>query len=289
MSDDPLLVRGLLRCYPSRWRRRYGDEYAALLADTLAGASRARRSVLVVNVLRGAFDARLIRLGGALMSARSPLTTAIWATGLFTIAGVAFQKLTEDPAITATADTHHGIDWSFTALLVAAAIAVAALVVTTLPAAAHMIRGHANGTWLLVAVPPVAFAAWYGILRLGLLVTGHHSVHSARNVLAAVLVVVAGVGVVAATAWAANAVLRRVDVTGPPRLRRASMSVVSAGMTAATIACLVWGLTVRSANPSGFGPHNGVLASPFILSWIIVLVLMATATTLTAAATRRQT
>jgi uncharacterized membrane protein YozB (DUF420 family) len=49
-------VRRLLRLYPRRWRRRYGDEFAALL-DDLAGAPHRWR--LAVDVTRGAMDARL--------------------------------------------------------------------------------------------------------------------------------------------------------------------------------------------------------------------------------------
>ena len=54
MNDDPTLVRALLACYPSRWRRRYGDEYAALLHDHLRAES---ASTLIVDALRGAIDA----------------------------------------------------------------------------------------------------------------------------------------------------------------------------------------------------------------------------------------
>jgi hypothetical protein len=46
----------LLRLYPRRWRRRYGDEFAALLED-LAGTPHRWR--LAVDVVRGAVDARL--------------------------------------------------------------------------------------------------------------------------------------------------------------------------------------------------------------------------------------
>jgi hypothetical protein len=49
-------MNGLLRLYPRRWRRRYGDEFSALL-DDLAGTRHQWRMAL--DVIRGAFDARL--------------------------------------------------------------------------------------------------------------------------------------------------------------------------------------------------------------------------------------
>ena len=46
-------MRALIRLYPAWWRRRYGDEYAALLAELPA------RPGLVIDVVRAAVDAHL--------------------------------------------------------------------------------------------------------------------------------------------------------------------------------------------------------------------------------------
>ena len=57
-------MRWLLRLYPKAWRRRYGEEFAALLEeDRMTPAA-------VLDVIRGAFDARLRPqvTGGATMS-----------------------------------------------------------------------------------------------------------------------------------------------------------------------------------------------------------------------------
>ena len=43
----------LLRCYPSRWRARYGEEFAAILAERPLGPFD------VADVLLGALDAQL--------------------------------------------------------------------------------------------------------------------------------------------------------------------------------------------------------------------------------------
>lgn len=286
MSGDSRLVRGLLRCYPSRWRRRYGDEYVALLCDVVADAPWRRRPLIVVNVLRGALDARVHSFGGADMTSRSPLTTAIWATGLFTVAGIGFQKLSEDAA-GARVTGHPSIIWSFALIVIGAAVALAAIVTAAAPAAIAITRGRWRDTWSLLIVPPIAFGAWYGVLQAARAIARGHTVHSGPEVTAAALVVASGVGVVAATAWAAALTLRRVAVDdGSARLRTATMHTLVAGMAATTLACLIWGLSVWSANPPDFGAHAGMLASPFIPTWLTIVSLMALATALAAKASR---
>ena len=51
------MTRLLLRCYPARWRARYGDEFEALLDEASLGPFD------VADILLGAIDARL-RLRG---------------------------------------------------------------------------------------------------------------------------------------------------------------------------------------------------------------------------------
>ena len=111
--------------------------------------------------------------------------------------------------------------------------------------------------------------------------------HSARNIIAALIVIVAGLGVVAATAWAVSTVAR-VPATAPPRLRRTALGVLAASMAVTTAAAIVWGIAVHAADPSRFASRDGVLASPFIPSWIAMFVIMAVATALAVRAARRE-
>jgi hypothetical protein len=284
---DPMLVRILVRCYPRGWRARYGDEYASLLCDAFAATARTRRPLLVVNAVRGALDARVYSIGGAFVSVRSSLTDVIWAVALFTVAGIAFQRLTDDPAITAAADRHPGVGWSFTALVAGAVIALAAMVAMAMPAALTLLRGRRDRTWMFVTLPPVAFAVWYGVLRIGLAIADHHGVHSASEVAAAALVGVTGIGVVALTAWCASRVVGRTG-NSSARLRRVATSATAIGMAAATFACLAWGLVIDAGEPSSAIARSGTLASPFVVNWVVVLALMASATVLAAAAARRE-
>ena len=66
------------------------------------------------------------------------------------------------------------------------------------------------------------------------------------------------------------------------------MTILAVGMAASTIACLTWGLLVRSAHLPGVAAHDGILNSPFLGSWLVVLAMMAAATSLAVVATGKQ-
>jgi hypothetical protein len=287
VSRDPLWTRSLLACYPAAWRRRYGDEYVALLSDSLRHTSRARRAALVTDVLRGALDARLNVKGPPMADrANAPTTTAIWATGLFTVAAGGFFKMIDDATLITASHQDTAVGWSLLLLKVAAAIALLAMVVTALPTARAMLGGRAAGTFKFLTVPPIAAALWFGLARV---LVDRHSANTTPDVVVVIAVSVGAVAVVAATAWSASTVLRRVPADSPPRLRPLSLRVLAVGMAATTLACLSWGLAVHSADPSGFSSRtDGLFARPFEPSWIVMLVLMAVAATIASVADVRQ-
>ena len=287
-AGDSLLVRALLSCYPARWRDRYRDEYAVLISDLFATAAWHRHPALVVNTLRGALDARLHPIGALTMRSSSALSVAIWAAGLFTVAGIGFQKLTEDPAIMAAAGRHHAIGIAFATLVVASAIALLGVVALAVPTAIALIRTRERAAAKWIAVPPVAVAVWFGVLPVALALAHGHRVHSTATVLAAVLIFGGGIAVVAATAWAAATMLRRTPGIGPARLRPVSLSVLAGGMAVATIACAAWGASVLAAAPSWVPSRAGILATPFVPSWIAIVVAMAAATALAVLAAHRR-
>ncbi len=272
MTGDPRLVRVLLACYPAAWRQRYGDEYAQLLCDLRVS----QRPALILDSLRGAIRTH----GGVLMSNSSPMSIAVWAAGLFTVAGIGFQKLSEDFAGIAVGTR--------VLLVVAAAVALVGLAAAAAPTAVGLVRGRAPAAWRYVVVPVVGGAVWLGVLLGAVVLSGNDGVHSARNVAAFVVVVGTGIAVVAATAWAATAVVKRVPTAPSNPLRSRSLLIVAAGMGVATAAVLTWGLQVHADDPSGFGGDHGILATPFVPSWIAAVILMAIATALAAAAGRRQ-
>jgi len=244
------LVRALVACYPAAWRRRYGEEYAQLLRDLRVH----RRPALVVDSLFGAARAH----GGALMSRRSPMTLLVWAAGLFTVAGLAFAKLSEDVRGQARA--------SYAILVVAAAVALLALAVAAAPALRD------RRLWKYAVVPLAGTALWYAVVRLTI------ALSTGRNAVGFVVVAAVGALVVAATAGAASAALRRAPVASSEAIR----VVAAAGMGVATVAALAWGLQVRSGSAAGF------LAGPFLPSWIGVVAGLGAATALAASSARRR-
>lgn len=271
MSGDLRLVRALVGCYPLKWRHRYGEEYAQLLYDMQVH----RRPRLVVDSLLGAARAH----GGALMSERSPLALPVWSAALFTAAGIGFAKLAEDfSGIAATA---------YTVMVIASAVALLALAVAAAPAAAVLVRGRADGAWKYVAVPFVAAALWYGVVRIAAATAAGHAVHSGENIAAFAMIVAAGLGVLAATAWAATRVLHRVPVAGPDRLRLVAVPAMAVAMVSATIAVLVWGLGIRRADAAAFDGNQGLMATSFVSSWIAVSIALCAASVLSGVAARR--
>lgn len=275
MTSDPRLVRALLACYPAGWRRRYGEEYAQLLCDLRIH----RRPTLVVDSLWGAMRVQLAQ-GGSRMSTRSPMTAAVWAAALFTVAGIEFQKVAE--GFTGRADAVYAL------LIAAAAVVLLALVAAAAPPTVALLRGRDTSALKYLAVPLVGAVVWYGVLRLALVISDGHGVQSAANITGFALVAVAGIAVVAASAWAASTLLRRVPADQPTRLRPAAFVVLPAGMAVTTVAALIWGLQVYAGDPTEFRGDNGILATPFVPSWIAAIVLMAAATVLATLGLRRQ-
>jgi hypothetical protein len=289
MSAESVLVRCLVACYPADWRRRYGDEYAAVLSDSLMAAPASRRPALLANIVYGAVDARL-NPEGPFMSerVRLPIATAMWAAALFGLAGVGFQKITEYPELREAAEQHAAVGWSYNVLVGAAAAAAIALLLAVVPPAVALVRGRPAGTLRFLAVPPLALLVWVGLLPLAFRLARGHSVHSPANVTAVVVIVVSGLGVVAATAGAVSAVLRRVHVRALPRLRAVILPVVAGAMAATTLACAAWGIALRAGDPAEFNSDDGLLATSLPASWVATTLVMAAATMLAIRASHRE-
>ncbi len=272
MSGDTRLVRALVACYPVAWRRRYGAEYAQLLCDLRVQ----RRPGLIVDSLCGAVRA----YGGAVMGEGSPTTAVVWAAGLFAVAGTGFAKLAEDFTGRSSG--------SYVLLVAASAVVLLALAAVLAPTAVALLRSRGTGAWRYLAVPLVGAAGWYGVLRLALLLASGRGVHSVPTVSGFLLVAGAGIALVAATAWAVATLLRRVPDTRSARLRPVAVTTMAVGMAVATVTAVAWGLPLRSADPTALHGNHGILATPFVPSWIAVVAAFATATALARTAARRQ-
>jgi short-chain Z-isoprenyl diphosphate synthase len=69
-QEDPLFVRAVLRLYPAHWRDRYGEEFAVLLTDMTAEASRLARFRTIADAVCAGIDTRLRFLRGDALPGR---------------------------------------------------------------------------------------------------------------------------------------------------------------------------------------------------------------------------
>jgi short-chain Z-isoprenyl diphosphate synthase len=102
--EDPLFVRVVLGLYPARWRKRYGEEFAALLSDMTADVSRLARTWAIVDAGLGGIDTRLRFLRGNAMpgrvrmtlkaAVRSLLRSAAAVTGIGKLQRIAYRLYT---------------------------------------------------------------------------------------------------------------------------------------------------------------------------------------------------
>jgi hypothetical protein len=289
MSPDSLLVRSLVACYPANWRTRYGDEYASVVSDSWMAASAFRRLTLLLNIVGGVLDARL-NPEGPFVSKRVgvSIATVVWAAGLFGLAGIGFQRITEYRDFKEAAEQHAAVGWSYTVVVWASAAAVISLVLAAVPMAVALVRERPAGYVKVLAVPCLALLAWIGSLPLAYRLANGHSVHSPANLAAVAVIVAFSLGVVAAVAWAAAALERKAQVRALPRLRAVILIVVAGAMAATTLACAAWGLALRAGDPAEFNSNDGLLAASLPASWAATTLIMAVATTLAIMACRRE-
>jgi hypothetical protein len=155
------MIALLLRCYPARWRDRYGDEFAAVLGERPLGPFD------VADVLLGALDAHLHLRGlGAVSEHRKGFAMSLRIGGYAAILGGILWLL----ALAGNAINNGGE--SPTPLLFVALIgATIATLVALIGLSAFQARRHPLLTWTAFAIP--AAGAVIGLLGwAGMAVTG---------------------------------------------------------------------------------------------------------------------
>ena len=246
--------RLLLRTYPPAWRARYGEELAALMADTSEQGRVPWRTW--VDVALGGARERLRAAGlagdalppAARSRAGSILVLCAWA--LFVVGGLAVQRVSEQwQAATPAADRAVPAA-AFTALTAAAAVGTA-LVVAGATYALPALRSFLHsGGWSTVR-PRCLRAAWTTAAgagaTIGLIVWAHRLTPAARNGHDTAYAVgfaawsMLMVACLAASTLAAVTVAQRIDLP-PPALRRIAWLAtgVAATMAVMTVATIVW-------------------------------------------------
>jgi hypothetical protein len=253
--------RGLLHLYPLAWRRRYGDEMAALLEDDPPGAR--GLSTLVTGALRAHARPGAWRRE---VSAPERMRLSVWAVfacwiGL-SVAGAAFQKETEEQPFS-FAGAHHGLLGAAKGAVVAGAVlGAAAIAVGGLPLlwqALRQARAGGVAVRLGLALPLAALVLFAAVTR-AVLALEPASLEGTSIGLRLALVVpwwAAGAAFALSCALAPRIVLARVEAsTGS--LRRASFAgiVLLLAMALVTLGLAAYGLGLARLEPS-LSAHSG--------------------------------
>jgi hypothetical protein len=287
----------MLRFYPREWRQRYEEEFVAMLEQRPASIAD------LIDIALGALDAHArpqIFLDGRMLMViklRRSVLAVLWAWVAFVVAGIGFQKMTEDGNFAEA--THHGgvlMGLAFDAVVVGAVVTLVAVSAGGVPIAFAAIR-HAvaegrKDVPLLFAVPPLALAAFVGYTLL-LTWMAYPAVEplAARDPLNMVLflslIVVFLLATVASTV-AVSAAVACVEV-GRHLFRFALFpaSLATLAMGVVLSAAVVWGVILRVQAPQLFWGNGGILATTTAYTWLVVVAVMAVSTVFAAVAVVR--
>ena len=280
-----LFLRRLLVLYPAAWRRRYGEEFAALLEQTPLTF----RTLFDVGV--SAVDAHLnptapMRKWPFMFERLRASELAVFAGWiLFVVSGLGFAKMTENwNLLPSPGGDSLAIGLAYDAVILGAAVALLGVLVAGVPIAWAILRAALRERhWRLIAmfaVPPASLAIWIGLtlLLLDMVVPGQ-SVDQATK--AAAFIAWIGVFCVAAFASTVAVTAAALNSSISPELyrRAATPAIVVAGtMAVVSVAVVAWGLAVLVIQPSLFWGDQGLLATSTALSWLGIVVGMAIGT-----------
>ena len=275
-------VRLALRLYPAAWRDRYGDEFGALLEETPMSVS------AVFDVLVAAVDAHLHPTGPhrswPLMIERIRRSElAVFASWVvFVVAGLAFQRMTEGDPFAPIASSQTAVGVSYAVIVAGAVVSLAAVTIAGVPIALAIARaGIRLRSWrqlALLAVPPIALAAWMG-LTLYLVSRGDQPADDPWRLVTFLGWVGSFIVAAIASTVAVGAAALAAEIDGS-LYRRAALPAMITGVAMGVVALAVtaWGIALAFASPSAFWSSDGILGSSTPLTWLGILLVMALAT-----------
>jgi hypothetical protein len=268
-------IATLLRYYPPAWRARYEDEVTDVLEQHRVSYA------TWLDLARGAFDAHLDpRFSGAIGTAGRRLRRAeiavFCAFIAFVVAGIGFQKLTEDADKAGLMQAHAAIGLGYYAVIVGAVVALLAIIAGALPIAAISARqafsGGRRDLLALLAVPPLLFIVF--------VVWGAADLRSSSTIDSADVRGLIGFFVLAAIASAAavSLAVARTDLNDVVLgLARWPSIIATAAMGLSLTGVVVWGIGLHAAAPSAFALNGGVLISYAYVTFLRVVIVMALA------------
>ena len=279
------LLKRMVRLYPRVWRRRYEEEFGALLEERHA-------SVLdVCDVALGALDAWLFpQVAGERSVAfmvgrmRRSVLLVLWSWVGVVAAGVGFQKMTEYEDFVRAARESAPVGAAFDAVVVGALVTLAAVLVGGIPIVFAALR-DALGSGrkdvpLLLCVPPLSLGVFVGyvlvLMRVVYPFLGNLTIHDPVNVaLFLSIVVMFLLAAVASTASVSAAVGRSGVGESLYRFALYPAALAALSMVVVSVATAVWGLALWAQAPILFSGDDGLLATPTAASWLAILAVMA--------------
>jgi hypothetical protein len=279
----------LLRLYPAAWRERYEEEFRAVLDEYSSGP------LIVLDTMRGALDARLhlATLLGRSWSVNSrirPSLLAVFTAWIaFVIVGLWLNGQVDDSVYGHAMRSGGALHVAYVVLEGGSALSLIAATIGGLPVVWQIWRRSPELRWLLM-VPVVCFAAIAAPLGLLVIITANHLVppnpgpatdggHWVRDYLVAVFLLGAVASVLAVT----RAVLRGHASDRALGLARWAGWALTASMAVMLAATVVWGLLAGNLGANAFhAPGLTNQGSPNVVSWLVVVAVMAVGTVVAA-------
>jgi MFS family permease len=288
-EEIPVGTGAMLRWYPSGWRARYGDEFAAMVEDDLGGRPptlRYRRSIARSGLKERLRGAGLV--GDSVPPperVRGGAFIVLCAFALFVITGAGFAKISEHWDQSISRGPRHVPAVSFNLLASLAggcAVAVMLGAVAVLPTFLRFLR---DGGWTAIrrrVLWAVAATLGTAATTAALAIWARHLTYHQRNsgfgwyqLLFAAFVILFAVTVATWTAVAVSATRRLSLGSGQLKAAGALAVAVALAMPAMTAAAAVWWASMATTAPwflAGTAP--GSSPSPVAANLLVVLVVM---------------
>ena len=278
------LLRHATVLYPAAWRRRYGDEFEALLDETPPTPR------VLFDIAVAAVDAHLnptapLRRWPFMFERLRASELAVFAGWvLFVVAGLGFNKMTEDGAFAAAGGANPVVGLAYDTAGFGAAASLLAVAAAGVPIAwaiaRSAVRTRVWGPLLLLAVPPLSLAICIGftLLLVNVIVPRPVPEGMARVVLFLVWV---GMFCLAAVASTVAVTVAAINGDVAPHLYRRAVTpalIVAGVMAIVTVAVALWGVGLLATTPSLFWGNDGVLATTTGLTWLGVVAGMGAGT-----------
>jgi hypothetical protein len=283
------LARAALRAYPLGFRRRYGPELEALLAETPVTAR------VLADLVRGALVAHVRAAGpdadvGLEDRLRASASGLLGCWVAVAAAVCAYAKSTEDAPFAAAAHAHPALGAAHAAIAALAGVACAAVVIGAAPLVLVALRVARREPRLRRLLGRAAAAAGLFALLTALLVALAHAEPGATAARAAFIVwALAGLACAAVGVLAARQALFAVPVARGRLLAALAWgTLVAAAMAAMAAATAVYATALALDAPALARAPNGPLSAvDTTASLVVLVVVMAVAGALAATTARR--